>query len=233
MRRCELVTVVGEAGVGKSRLIDEFIALGERATSTVLRGRCLAYGDGITFWPLAEAVRAGGAASPSVDSIEVAPAKLATLVGGRRRPGARRVRDRAVADLVSRSRSSSGGRESCSRASRRERPLLVLFDDIHWAEPTFLDLIEQVVAGTTDAPLLLVCTTRHELVERLPEWSTGAGTRRIELARLSEEDTAAVAEHLLGMAGLDDQIRERIVDGRAREIRCSSSSSCRCSSTKG
>ncbi len=113
-----------------------------------------------------------------------------------------------------------------------ERPLLVLFDDIHWAEATFLDLIEQVVSGTTDAPLLLVCTTRHELVERLPEWSTGAGTRRIELDRLSEEDTAAVAEHLLGMADLDDQIRERIVTPR-RGIRFSSSSSCRCSSTKG
>ena len=207
-RRGELVTIVGEAGVGKSRLVDEFIRSAQGDVA-VLRGRCLAYGDGITFWPLAEAVR-GAARIAEVDSIETASSKLAALVDDDE------VRARVesaiglsatsypVAELV------WATRKLLERLAA-ERPVLVLFDDIHWAEPTFLDLVEQVVAGTSEAPLLLVCTTRHELIERLPDWSTGAGARRIVLELLSDEDTAAVAEHLLGMADLDEQIRERIV----------------------
>ena len=206
--RGELVTIVGEAGVGKSRLIDEFIRSAE-AEVAVLRGRCLAYGDGITFWPLAEAVR-GAARIAEVDSIETASSKLAALVDDEE------VRAR-VESAIGLSATSYpvtelvwATRKLLERLAA-ERPVLVLFDDIHWAEPTFLDLVEQVVAGTSEAPLLLVCTTRHELIERLPDWSSGAGARRIVLELLSDEDTAAVAEHLLGMADLDEQIRERIV----------------------
>ena len=91
------------------------------------------------------------------------------------------------------------------------RPLVLLFDDVHWAEPTFLELVEHIVANG-EAPLLVVCSTRRELLERLPEWSTADGACRVVLEPLSPEDTSAVAEHLLGSAGLDDSVRARVVE---------------------
>ena len=89
--------------------------------------------------------------------------------------------------------------------------MLVLFDDIHWAEPTFLELIEQVVDHASDSQLVVICTARHEFVERNSDFSTEGGAVRILLERLSEADAAAVAGHLLGMAELNQDIRDRIV----------------------
>jgi class 3 adenylate cyclase/tetratricopeptide (TPR) repeat protein len=208
-RRCRLVTVIGEAGVGKSRLIDEFVRSLEGDVS-FLRGRCLPYGDGITFWPLAEAVRQASGIMER-DSIESALKKLSALSGDAE-AGAR------VASAIGLSPTQFPVEELVWGARRlleslaRPGPLLVLFEDVHWAEATFLELIEHVVDTAHDAPLLIVCSTRHELVERLPEWSTGPGALRIELERLTEDETASVAEHLLGMAGLDDRVRARVVE---------------------
>ena len=206
--RCRLVTVIGEAGVGKSRLIDEFIRSVEGEAS-VLRGRCLPYGDGITFWPLAEAVR-HAADIAERDSMESAEQKLAALAED----------DEVAARVASAIGLSSapfpvqelvwGARKLLETIARRQ-PLVVVFDDIHWAEATFLELIEHIVDTTRETPLLLVCPTRHELLERLPEWSTGEGAQRIELAPLTGDQTAEVAEHLLGEAGLDEEVRARIV----------------------
>ena len=130
-----LVTVVGPAGIGKSRLAFEFVE-SVRGRATVLTGRCLSYGDGITFWPLAEALREAG--REAVLS-EVAGEELFW-----------RVR-RAFEELAV------------------TRPLVLVFEDIHWAEPTFLDLLEYL-AGWSDAPLLLVCLARPELYERRSDW---------------------------------------------------------------
>ncbi|MBM2821974.1 MAG: hypothetical protein HW413_720 [Thermoleophilia bacterium] len=208
-RRCRLVTVVGEAGVGKSRLIDEFVRSVEGEAS-FLRGRCLPYGEGITYWPLGEAVRqASGIAER--DTTESAREKLAALAGDAE------VEER-VAAVIGLSPASfpalelTWGARKLFESLARSRPLLVLFEDIHWAESTFLELIEHLVGSTDDAPILVVCSTRHELVERLPNWSTAQGSARIELERLSEEQTSAVAEALLGGTGLDERIRTRIVE---------------------
>jgi class 3 adenylate cyclase/tetratricopeptide (TPR) repeat protein len=208
-RRCRLVTVVGEAGVGKSRLIDEFIG-SVAGEASFVRGRCLPYGDGITFWPLAEAVRQASGILER-DSTEVALAKLSALSGD--------------ADAEARVASAMGlssaqfpveelfwGARRMLESLAHPGPLLVLFEDVHWAEDTFLDLVEHVVSSADDAPLLVVCSARHELVERLPTWSTGPGEARLELQRLTGDETAAVAEHLLGMAGLDDRVRARIIE---------------------
>ena len=208
-RRCRLVTVIGEAGVGKSRLIDEFVRSVEGRAS-FLRGRCLAYGDGITFWPLAEAVRQASGILER-DSTEEALQKLSALSGD--------------ADAEARVASAIGlspaqftveelfwGARKLLETLARPGPLLVLFEDVHWAEATFLDLIRHVVDVAEDAPLLLVCSTRHELVERVPQWSTGPRALRIELERLSEEDAAAVAENLLGKSGLDARVRARVLE---------------------
>jgi class 3 adenylate cyclase/tetratricopeptide (TPR) repeat protein len=205
--RARLVTVIGEAGVGKSRLVSELLqSVADEAA--VLHGRCLAYGEGITFWPLAESVRQA-AGIVEHDDLETAHGKLCALVDD--------------GDVVARIASAIGlsatpfpvqelywGARRLLEALARDRPLVVVFDDIHWAEQTFLDLIEHVLA-TAEEPVLLVCSARRELLERHPEWSTSSQARRIELARLSDDETAAVAEHLLGEAGLDEEVRQKVV----------------------
>jgi len=207
--RCRLVTVIGEAGVGKSRLIDEFIRSVE-GEATVLRGRCLPYGEGITFWPLAEAVR-HAADIAERDTMEIAEQKLAALAGGDEEVAAR------VASAIGLSSAPFPVQELVWGARRlletiaHRQPLVVVFDDIHWAEATFLELIEHIVDTTRETPLLLVCPSRHELLERLSEWSTGEGAQRIVLTPLTADQTGEVAEHLLGEAGLDEEVRARIV----------------------
>ncbi len=208
-RQCRLVTVVGEAGVGKSRLIDEFVQSVEGEVS-FLRGRCLAYGDGITFWPLAEAIRQASGILER-DTTETALQKLSALSGDAEA-------EERVASAIGLSQSQFPldelfwGARKLLEALARPGPLLVLFEDIHWAEATFLELIEHVVNTADDACLLIVCTTRHELVQRRPEWSTLPHMSRIELERLTEDETTAVAEHLLGMAGIDDRVRSRVIE---------------------
>jgi class 3 adenylate cyclase/tetratricopeptide (TPR) repeat protein len=207
--RCRLVTIIGEAGVGKSRLIDELIRSVE-GDASVLRGRCLPYGDGITFWPLAEAVRQAAGIGER-DSTEVATEKLAGLTD-----------DAEVAERVASAIGLSGsqfpveelywGARKLLEGLARRRPLLVLFEDVHWAEPTFLDLVEHVVASAESSALLLVCSSRHDLLDTRPDWSTTDGAERIVLERLSADEAGAVAEHLLGQAGLDPALRERIVE---------------------
>jgi class 3 adenylate cyclase/tetratricopeptide (TPR) repeat protein len=206
-RTCRLVTIVGEAGVGKSRLIDEFVRT--HGELSFLRGRCLAYGDGITFWPLAEAVRQA-AGIVERDTTESALAKLSTLSGDAEA-------EARVASAIGLSPTEYSGEElfwgvrKLLEVLARPGPLLLLFEDVHWAEQTFLELIEHVLQTLQDACLLIVCTTRHDLIGRLPDWSTSEGATRIELDRLTEEQTGAVAEHLLGMSGLDDRVRARVV----------------------
>ena len=208
-RRCRLVTIVGEAGVGKSRLIDEFVRSLDGEASC-LGGRCLPYGDGITFWPLAEAVRQA-AGILERDSTETALQRLSALSGD--------------ADAEARVASAIGltptefpgeelfwGARKVFEAIGRPGPLVVLFEDIHWAEAMFLELVQHLVGAADDTSILLLCTSRHELLERDPEWSTGPGMSRIELERLSEDETAAVAEHLLGRTGLDSRVRARVLE---------------------
>ena len=209
MRQCRLVTVIGEAGVGKSRLIDEFVrSVGDEAT--FLRGRCLPYGEGITYWPLAEAVRQASGILER-DTIDEARGKLAALVGDVD------VEERVAAAIGLSPASFPGeelnwGARKLLESLASPRPLLVLFEDIHWAEATFLELIEHLGTQADEVPILVVCSTRQELVERLPEWSIAPGSRRVELARLTAEETSAVADHLLGDTGLDARLRARIVD---------------------
>ncbi|HXF97207.1 MAG TPA: AAA family ATPase [Gaiellaceae bacterium] len=206
-RCCRLVTVVGEAGVGKSRLVDE-LARGA-GEARALRGRCLPYGDGITYWPLAEAVR-GAAGIGAPDPLEAARAKLRRL-GAEEEAVARVESAIGLAPTPFPVEELAWGARRLLEALARERPLLVLFEDVHWAEPTFLELVERVVEGVADAPLLVVCTTRHELVERRPDWGEGERGRRIVLERLADEQAVEVAEHLLGEAGIDEEVRRRIV----------------------
>jgi class 3 adenylate cyclase/tetratricopeptide (TPR) repeat protein len=208
-RSCRLVTLLANPGVGKSRLSEEFLrsVAGE---ADVLRGRCLSYGDGITFWPLAEVVRQAASIRDD-DAPDVALPKLATLAGD----------DHEVVDRVASAIDLSdvgfaiddifwATRKLFERLGRR-RPLVVLFDDVHWAAPTFLDLIENLLDTITDAPVLLLTPARPELLEEREDWAERDGARRIALEPLTEADTERIVETLLGGAGVDEDARGRIV----------------------
>jgi len=207
-RSCRRVTIVAQAGVGKSRLIDEF---GRAAAGEVrlLRGRCLPYGRGITFWPLVEIVR-DAAAIDAEDAPDVARTKLAQAAGS------------DAQDVVDRVASAVGlGTEDFSldeifwgtrkflEHQARERALVVLLEDIHWAEAAFLDLIDYVSKGASDAPLLLLCATRPDLFEHRAEWEDRGAI--VELEPLTEEQSGLIVQHLLGDAPIPDDARARIV----------------------
>jgi class 3 adenylate cyclase/tetratricopeptide (TPR) repeat protein len=213
--RCKVVTVLGQAGVGKSRLIEEFVGhVGGRAQ--VLRGRCLSYGEGITFWPIAEAFRQAAGILPG-DQEEEARAKLWSLAGAGREDAAQR-----IWSLMGFGSGAYGKDEllwsvrAVLETIARRRPLVVILDDIHWAEQILLDVIEHV-AGTSDGvPLLILCAARHELLDDRAGFLAGRpGAHRIELHELSRSDTALVLGNLVGIqlpAVLEDRILS-VADG--------------------
>ena len=94
----------------------------------------------------------------------------------------------------------------------RDRVAVVVFDDVHWAEPAFLDLVEHLVESVQDAPLLLLCPSRPDLLERRPAWAEGASARRLPLAPLSEAETERIVENLLGRVEIAPEVRRRIVE---------------------
>jgi predicted ATPase/class 3 adenylate cyclase len=210
-RQAEIVTVFGPAGVGKSRLLREFVG---RAGTNVgnLRGHCLSYGDGITFWPLAQVIRQAAAITDD-DDLDVAREKLGRLGP----PELRDAMDR-VAAAIGLSNETFPVQETFWGARRlvevlaRDRPLVVIVDDIHWAEPTFLDLL-QYVAREASAPLVLVCSSRPELLETHPEWgSDGDRSHAVVLEPLSDDESARVVQNLLGTDAFDERIRARITE---------------------
>ncbi len=162
-RRPNLVTVVGEAGIGKSRLAREF---GETAESEarVLTGRCQAYGEGITYWPLHEMIRE---LAPD-ETVQALNALVAELADGERI--ARRLA--ATVGLVEDVYPVEEVRWAARRLFEQlagERPLILVFEDVHWAEPSFLDLVQHVFEVGNDAPILLVCLARPEILEGQPD----------------------------------------------------------------
>ena len=210
-RTCRTVTVVGPAGVGKSRLLLEFLdRIGGEAV--VLRGRCLSYGEGITFWPLAEVLRAAGGIEDD-DPPEGARAKLAALVGLEAEDVAQR-----LAAAIGLSDAAFSVEETFWAARRllegfaRRGPTVLVIDDIHWAEATFLDLLTYLGETITDLPVLLLCCARPELFEEHPSWGGGPGARTLHLEPLTEAESAAVAEHLLGGDGLDERLLRRVTE---------------------
>jgi class 3 adenylate cyclase/tetratricopeptide (TPR) repeat protein len=208
-RVARLVTIVGDAGVGKSRLVREMLERSTALGARVLRGRCLAYGEGITFWPLVGMAR-GAAGIVDEDAPEVARAKLLAIVG---EPD---VADR-LACAIGLSAAPYPLHELYWAARKfleilaRTAPVVALVDDIHWAEPAFLDLLEHLLDASSGAPILLLATARHDLLEERPEWSERAGATRLVLRPLSEAAAAQVVANLLGSAGLSDDVTRRIV----------------------
>ncbi len=198
------ITLIGEAGIGKSRLVAEALRSRERSA---LRGRCLPYGDGITYWPIIQVLRSAGGIGEDDDDAGVR----------------RKLRDatpRALDDLVIACLASviSGSGtfpvEEVSRAFRTfaealavVRPIVLLLEDVHWAEPTLLDLVEHLSRAA--ARLAVLCTARPEFLHERPEWR-GSSTL-IELKPLHSEETGRLVTELVG-ADLVGPLKDRLIE---------------------
>ncbi|MDQ3858724.1 MAG: AAA family ATPase [Actinomycetota bacterium] len=203
-RTCEICTVVGPPGIGKSRLAREFLAdAGPGARAVV--GRCLPYGDGITFWPLAEIVRQVAGEQPRQPLLELLAAdEYAELAVDRITAAV------GVADGAPQAGHVFWAFRRFFEALARERPLVAVVDDIHWAEPTLLDLLEYLATLATDAPTLFLCLARPDVFDARPSWAVPrAGASIVRLEPLAASDITMLVEGLGGEAAGE---RERIVD---------------------
>ena len=181
---CHLFTLLGTAGVGKSRVVAELLkGIGDGAT--VLRGRCLHYGDGITFWPLVEALmEAGDVAGPVLEHLGSDGAALPEELFWEVR--------RLLESLA------------------RERPVILHIDDLQWAETMLLDLLDHVADLSRGAPILLLCTARPELLDGRPGWGGGKlNAAAVLLQPLGAADSEALLDQL--GAGLDPAARAQVI----------------------
>jgi predicted ATPase len=195
-RAPQLATIVGPPGIGKSRLARELI---ERAQARVLVGRCLSYGEGITYWPLQEMVSQIGDVRAVLENApdgDLAAVRIAAAIGD--------------SDTPSTPEEIAWGARKLFEAMAAVGPLVVVFDDIHWAEPTFLDLIEYVTAFAQGVPLLVLCTARADLFDERPTWmAPRPNVTVLALEPLSAADSAVLVTDLGGM--VSDTV-ERIVE---------------------
>jgi class 3 adenylate cyclase len=196
-RSCQLLTVLGAAGVGKSRLVAEVLKTIDGA-ATVAAGRCLPYGDGLTWWPLVEALGAGRMLEQAAAVDSAAATRAAELL---KPAGAPVVPEEALWAV-----------RKVLEAIARRRPLVLVIDDLQWAEPVFVDLIEHVAEWTRDAPLLLLIMARPELLDTRPGWRGGElNATTMLLESLPETDARDLLGHLTGSARLDDDVAARIL----------------------
>jgi tetratricopeptide (TPR) repeat protein len=145
-RECELVTVVGEAGVGKSRLVAEALA---SIDARIVSGRCLPYGEGITYWPVVEVIK-------QLDALPSDPAGAA-----------------AIRSLLGQTDTGTTAEEiawAFRKLLEEEAPLVIVVDDVQWGDETLLDLVEGTALLSSGSPILLVCMARPELADRRPQW---------------------------------------------------------------
>jgi class 3 adenylate cyclase len=197
-RSCHLFTVLGAAGVGKSRLVAEVLETIDGA-ATVAVGGCLSYGDGLTWWPLVEALGDTG---------------LLERAGPDAGDAAKR-----VFELLEPSGAAVAHEEACwavrkvLEALGRERPTVLVVDDLQWAEPPLVDVIEHVADWARDSPLLLLIMARPELLDARPGWGGGKpNATSVLLEPLGEAEAGDLLRHLLGTARLGDRAVARILD---------------------
>jgi class 3 adenylate cyclase/tetratricopeptide (TPR) repeat protein len=218
-RSAQLVTIVGEPGVGKSRMVAELFAYMHAKPGLVRwrQGRCLPYGQGITFWALGEIVKREAAILES-DSPDVALEKLEAAV-----PTATPERQwliQRLAPLVGVESAAPSERQESFTAWRRyletlaaARETVLVFEDLHWADEALLDFIEYLAEWAEDVPLLIICSARPELYERRPGWAAGQrSAHTINLSPLSDDETAELVSYLVAATILTPELEQTILE---------------------
>ena len=215
-RQPQLVTLVGVPGIGKSRLVYELSQQADRDPELVAwrQGRCLPYGDGVTFWALAEIVKAQLGITDG-DSVAETEATLDAAVDDEWL----RDRLRPLIGLSSEEFGAADRSEETFAAWRRflesiadERPLVLVFEDLHWADERLLDFVDYLVDWATGVTLVVVCTARPELLERRAGWGGGkTNAATISLSPLSEDDTARLVAELLAQAVMPPELQRALL----------------------
>jgi class 3 adenylate cyclase/predicted ATPase len=218
-RSVQLVTIVGEPGVGKSRMIAELFAYMDAKPELIRwrQGRCLPYGEGITFWALGEIVKSEAAILES-DSAEVAATKLDAVVSPEE-PERQWLLQR-LAPLVGAEAASPAERQESFTAWRRffevlaaARGTVLVFEDLHWADEALLAFLEYQAEWSQGVPLLVLCAARPELYERRPAWGAGLrSAQMINLSPLSDQETGELVSHLVSSVVLGEELERAIVE---------------------
>ncbi len=216
-RECALVSVIGAAGIGKSRLVKEFLNL-VQLEATALWGRCLPYGEGITLWPLSEIVmQAAGVREDETRA--AAEGKLATLLEGV--DDASLICERVmgaigVGGTIHGTEEIFWAVRGLLQALAAKRPLVVVFDDIHWAEPTFLDLIEYLSWSGKSAPIMFICLARPDLFELRSGWGHASHNYiSVPLEPLPRADSERLIENLLHSTNVPKWLQDRFSEAGA------------------
>ena len=223
-RACEVVTILGEPGVGKSRLVRELSALLDTRPELVAwrQGRCLPYGDGITFWALGQIVRAQAGVRPS-DGPEQAAARLEAAVASLvEDPSEREWFKARLGPLLGLGQADGTGAERAEsftawrpflQAMAARHPLVLVVEDLHWADPAMLDFLEDLAAGAAAGALLLLVTARPELLERRPVWGAERPrARTVALVPLSDRQTARLIAALLGQPAVPADVQGLLLE---------------------
>jgi class 3 adenylate cyclase/tetratricopeptide (TPR) repeat protein len=217
----QLVTLVGVPGIGKSRLVAELFQIieAEPDLTSWRQGRSLPYGERVSFWALGEIVKAHAGILES-DDTATAEEKLVAMVGALSE-------DEQEEDWLARHARPLVGLEGAERTEREEafaawrrlleaaaeqRPLVLVFEDLHWADDGLLDFVDHLADWATTVPLLILCTARPELLDRRPGW--GGGKRNaltLSIGSLSDEETAVLLQRLLDRAVLDADAQQAVL----------------------
>jgi class 3 adenylate cyclase len=211
---CQLFTLLGPAGVGKSRLVHEFLR-SVRPGAEVLRGRCPPYGERVAFWPVAETIKQAAGISDVDTAVEVRD-RIGALLDADQQASA--IADH-VAAVIGLSEAPSSSEETFEAIRRvyesiaRGRPLAIVFDDVQWGEPFFLDLIEHLADTLRGTPVLLLVIARPELLDERPGWAGGKlRTTSVVLGPLNEGEVSRLVANLLGGTAASPSVELRIME---------------------
>ena len=198
---CGLVTVVGPAGIGKSRLGGELARMLD-GRAQVLTGRCLPYGEGITYAALGEILAQAGAPLSEILEGQEDAHLIESLV----------TRALAESDDAGSPDEASWAFRRVLEALARRQPLVVVIDDLHWAQPTLIDLLDYLLAFSSGVPILVVCLSRQELFDTRPSWAASRpNATLLRLDPLTENETRRLVDGLIDLPGFAPSLRERIV----------------------